>query len=95
MVARAPAPQVVLHADQDSWIQIQGPDGSTVVARTLKAGESYTVPDQSGLKLTTGNAGGLEIIVGGRPIPPLGQPGTVRRDIALDPARLVAGKALP
>lgn len=95
VVAGTPAPRVVLHAAQDSWIQIQGSDGSTLVARTLKAGESYTVPDQSGLKLTTGNAGGLEILVNGRAIPPLGQPGTVRRDIALDPARLIAGKALP
>lgn len=95
VVAGTPAPRVVLHAAQDSWIQIQAPNGSTVVARTLKAGESYTVPDQSGLKLTTGNAGGLEILVNGQPIPSLGQPGMVRRDIALDPAHLIAGKALP
>jgi cytoskeleton protein RodZ len=89
-----PAARVILHAHQDSWVQIQGRDGATVIARTLRAGESYTVPDQTGLKLTTGNAGGLDVIVDGAPISPLGQPGAVRRDIALDPARLKAGTAL-
>lgn len=89
-----PEPRVVLHADRDSWIQIQSSDGATVVARTLKAGESYAVPDQAGLKLTTGNAGGLIILVDGRAIAPLGQPGAVRRDVALDPARLKARTAL-
>ncbi len=42
-----------------------------------------------------GKAGGLEIRVDGVPIPPIGPVGTVRRQIALDPARLLSGAAVP
>jgi cytoskeleton protein RodZ len=84
----------MLRARQDSWVQIQSAVGTTVMARTLRAGESYTVPDQSGLRLTTGNAGALDIIVDGQAVPSLGQVGAVRRNVPLDPARLRAGTAL-
>jgi cytoskeleton protein RodZ len=100
--AASPAPvpastapgRILLRAHQDSWVQIQSADGVTVMARTLKAGDSYSVPDRSGLRLTTGNAGALDVIVDGQPAPSLGQPGTVRRNVALDPTRLKAGSAL-
>ena len=89
-----PAGHVTLRARQDSWVQIQSSDGVTVMARTLRAGESYTVPDRPGLRLTTGNAGALDVMVDGQTAPPIGQIGTVRRNVALDPARLKAGTAL-
>lgn len=98
VAAAAPSPvptgRIVLHARQDSWVQIQAANGATVVARTLHAGESYPVPEQAGLRLTTGNAGGLDIVVDGQALPALGQDGSVRRNIMLDPARLKAGTAL-
>jgi len=65
--------------------------GQTIVAqRTLHAGDSYRVPDRPGLVLRTGNATGLEVSVDGKVAPALG--GTVR-NVALDPARLLAGTA--
>ena len=89
-----PVGRVTLRARQDSWVQIQSADGVTVMARTLRAGDSYTVPDRPGLRLTTGNAGALDVFVDGQVAPPIGQIGTVRRNVALDPARLKAGAAL-
>jgi cytoskeleton protein RodZ len=86
--------RILLRAHQDSWIQIQSADGVTVMARTLKSGDSYPVPDRAGLRLTTGNAGALDVIVDGQAAPSLGQAGIVRRNVALDPARLKAGTAL-
>jgi cytoskeleton protein RodZ len=88
------ASRIVLRARQDSWVQIQGANGATVMARTLRAGESYAVPEQAGLRLTTGNAGGLDVLVDGQAVPSLGQVGSVRRNIMLDPARLKTGTAL-
>lgn len=89
-----PAGRILLRARQDSWVQIQAANGVTVMARTLRAGESYTVPDELGLRLTTGNAGALDIVVDGQIVPSLGQVGAVRRNVALDPARLRTGTAL-
>ncbi len=36
----------------------------------------------------TGNAGALEILVDGEPVPPIGPPAAVRRDVPLDADRL-------
>jgi cytoskeleton protein RodZ len=59
----------------------------------LKAGDSYWVPNQSNLVLLTGNAGALEILVDGKPVPDLGSPGAIRKNVTLDPDKLRQGTA--
>ena len=85
------AVRIVLRAKADSWIQVTDQDGNIVAMRTLKAGDIYRVPNRNGLSLVTGNAGGLEVVVDGQRAPVLGAPGGVRRGVALEPARLLAG----
>ncbi len=85
---------ILIRAVADSWVQISDGRGGLVMTRLLRPGDSYQVPPTEGLEMLTGNAGGLEIVVNGRVIPPLGAPGAVVRDIALDADRLVAGTAL-
>jgi cytoskeleton protein RodZ len=63
------------------------------MTQILRQGNIYKVPREQGLMLTTGNAGGLEILVDGVKVPTLGPFGAVRRDVALDPARLKSGTA--
>jgi cytoskeleton protein RodZ len=84
--------RITLKAVKDCWIQVRDSDpAQTVVAqRTLHAGDSYRVPSRDGLVLRTGNATGLQVMVDDKPAPALG--GTVR-NVALDPARLLAGDA--
>jgi cytoskeleton protein RodZ len=84
--------RVVLHARLASWVQITDAAGQPIVTRTLQAGESLDVPLRPGLTLFTGNAGGLEVVVDGRPLPALGPVGAVRRDISLDPDQLRGGQ---
>ncbi|MBV8937108.1 MAG: DUF4115 domain-containing protein, partial [Alphaproteobacteria bacterium] len=62
--------------------------------RVLQAGESYRVPDQPGLSMRTGNAGGLEVTIDGIPAPSIGRMGMVRRNVALDAQALLAGSAV-
>ncbi len=87
--------RIVLRALQDSWVQIRDRQDALLLTRVLRAGDTYFVPARDGLTLLTGNAGGLEIRVDGVPVPPIGPVGTVRRQIALDPARLLSGAAAP
>ncbi len=80
--------RVVLKAIGDSWIEVR--DGETMLLkRLMRKGDTYRVPDRSGVTLMTGSAGALEIMVDGRAIPSLGPIGAVRRDIALDPEKLI------
>jgi cytoskeleton protein RodZ len=60
--------------------------------KVLAVGETYTVPDEPGLFLRIGNAGGLTISVDGKALPPLGRMGE-RKSFILDPQRLLAGTA--
>ncbi|MFE0752801.1 RodZ domain-containing protein [Inquilinus sp. NPDC058860] len=91
-----PAPQVpgpgdsriMLRASADSWVQIRDRQGGLVMTRVMAAGETYAVPPQEGQRLTTGNAGGLQVEVDGQPVAALGGPGQVVRNIALDPQKL-------
>jgi cytoskeleton protein RodZ len=75
-------------AKQNSWIQLRDAKGAVVVAKLLRAGESFPLPNTPGLMMTTGNAGGTFITVNGQPSAPLGQENQVVREIPLDAAPL-------
>lgn len=83
--------RVVLRASADTWVQIEDAQRNLLLTRVLKAGDSYRAPNQAGLVLMTGNAGGLILEVDGNPVPSLGPRGAVRRNVSLDPERLVDG----
>jgi len=89
--------RVLLRARTDSWIQVRERNGGAVLFnRVLRPGETYRVPLRPGLLLTTGNAGGLEVVLDGDALPTLGQQGAVRRDLPLEPELLKqAVAALP
>lgn len=84
--------RVQLKAKSETWIQVTDENGKVVAMRTLKAGESYRVPNRSGLTLFTGNAGGLDVTVDGKKAPALGPSGMVRRSVSLEPEGLMAGE---
>ena len=63
--------RVILRAREPAWIQVSSPAGDYTFTRTLEPGEALLVPNRSDLELWTGNAGGLEIIVDGTPVPAL------------------------
>ncbi len=60
-------------------------DGRETRDVLLRAGETWQWRAQEGFVLTVGNAGGVELILDGRRLPPLGEPGQVVRDIRLPP----------
>jgi cytoskeleton protein RodZ len=88
-----PAAKVVIRANRDSWIEIRDKDDNVVLQKVLRQGESFNVPDQKGLLMTTGNAGGIVIELEGKALQTLGSLGVVKRGIKLDPAALADGSA--
>jgi cytoskeleton protein RodZ len=91
--AAAPEGRILLRARADSWIQLRDRGTGTVILnRVLRAGETYAVPPREGLLFSTGNAGGLDILVDGQPVPALGGAQPVRRDLLLEPDRLKSGQ---
>jgi len=82
-------PQVVLEITENSWIEIRNAEGAAILRQILKPGDEYTVPDEEGLIMSTGNAGGITIKVGNQTLPPIGKSAEVRRDILLDPENLL------
>jgi len=87
------AGKIVVRARLESWIQVTNAKKEVVFSRVLRSGETYTVPDEKGLSLTTGNAGGVEILVDGKKMKTLGTVGLVKRDIPLDAKKLKDGSA--
>jgi cytoskeletal protein RodZ len=85
--------RIAVVASSDSWIQVRNGAGDLVFTRVLRPGEVYRVPDQPGLRMVTGNAGGIAVVLDGAQLPPMGAQGQVLRDIALDPQRLAARAA--
>jgi cytoskeleton protein RodZ len=91
--AEGQAGKIVVRARLESWIQVTNDKKEVVFSRVLRSGETYTVPEETGLMLTTGNAGGIEISVNGKKLKSLGTVGLVKRDIPLDPKKLQDGSA--
>lgn len=88
----AAAPQVknrrVLEALQPVWVEVKNDKGTILFTSILKAGQLLPLPDNSKVTVTTGNAGGLRMIVDGKTQAAFGQPNEVKRNIVLDPAVL-------
>jgi cytoskeleton protein RodZ len=96
-IAAAPgAPQLVLNATADAWVQVKDGQGKIVLSKLMHAGDSWPVPaappGQPPLQLTTGNAGGTTLTLNGQALPALGGSGVVLHDIALDPQALRGGQ---
>ena len=89
--------RVVLKFKADSYVQVREKQGAVLLNRVMRAGDTWPVPKQANLVMTTGNAGGTDIVVDGVAAASLGASGAVRRDISLEPdgIKLPPGVKLP
>ena len=90
---------VVLTASEEVWLRIYQPTGPKLFEGILQPGQRYEVPANAAAPMIlTGRPQALQVTVGGRPIPPLGEPERTISDVSLRPADLVArsqGQAQP
>ena len=59
------AGRMVLRVKSDAWVQVREKQGPVLLNRVMRAGETWPVPKGQQLLLTTGNAGGTEVLVDG------------------------------
>ena len=83
-----PAFEITIRAKGTSWVEIIRNDGDEVMTRLMRDGEFYTVDSRDKLYLSTGNAGGIEIVFGDGLIKSVGEKGEILRDLPLDVERL-------
>ena len=86
--------RIIIEVKDSSWVEIRNAEGAAILRQVLKPGDIYLVPNEDGLIMATGNAGGLKIKLDGKELPPLGEAGQIKRKIALNP-NLLSGKKIP
>jgi hypothetical protein len=99
VAAPAPAtPQngpVVVGATQDVWVKISD-SGKNLFMGILKTGDHFEIPAGAVAPLlTTGRPGSTTILVGATPIPPVGDPDRLAKNVSLKATDLLARVATP
>ena len=80
---RVPSQEITIRAVAASWVEIVRDNGEEVMAKLMQVGDSYVVEGNTRLYLSTGNAGGLEIVIGNDDPRSIGETGQIVRDLPL------------
>jgi len=80
---------VLLKATEETWVEVTTLEGTIILTRTFKSGETFELKHPQSLVLKTGNAGGVSLVSGEKSIPSLGKSGEIKRGIFLDPEKWV------
>jgi hypothetical protein len=83
--------RVTLRAHKPTHVTVVGPNSQLYLDRLLEPGDSYLVPDASGLTLSVSDGGGVEMILDGASIGYAGGAGAASTALSLNPQEL-AGK---
>jgi cytoskeleton protein RodZ len=74
----------ILKATSATWVRTTNSTGKILFEKTLKPGEIYTLPKDSGAFITMGNAGGVELHGSNTPPKVLGKIGEVRKAVPIE-----------
>ena len=86
--SRNPDQELTIRATASSWVEIVRSDGTAVLKKLMKTGETYVVDTTVALYLSTGNAGGIELVNAGDDAITIGAIGEIVRDLPLANSRL-------
>jgi hypothetical protein len=81
----------VIYASDDSWIRLKKKN-SNIFSMILRAGEIVNLPSfliSNDITLTTGNAGGVFIIIEGKIYGPIGKQKEILKDLSLDRKEII------
>ena len=80
---RAPEEEIVISASAAAWVEVVSENGDVILSKLLQAGEDYVAPANQKLYLSTGNAGGLVLLIPGLDAFQAGAVGEIIRDLPL------------
>lgn len=86
--SKLPIGRISIRGRVASWLEIKRKNGESLVSRMFRPSETFVLPRERGIMLSTGNAGGIEILLDGELIAPLGLNGSVRRNVLVEPRTL-------
>ena len=82
------ATEITIRATSASWVEIIRNNGEEVMTRLMRDGDIFTIDGRERLYLSTGNAGGIELVFSDGLTKSLGEKGEILRDLPLDAERL-------
>lgn len=85
----APIQRVIVIVEDNSWVEIRDAAGKILISQVLKPGDQFLVPNELGMTMSTGNAGGLTLQLDGKNLPKIGGQAQVKRNISLNPSDLL------
>ena len=85
--------RLTLRAEKETWVHVADTKDNTVYDKVMKPGDTYDVPDVDGLLLTTGNSGGITLVLDGKDLPRISKDSGVLHDFPLDISKLKTSKA--
>jgi cytoskeleton protein RodZ len=77
--------RITLLAHRPTRVTVLGQDGKLFLDRLLQPGDSYLVPNQVGLTLSTSDGGALEVVLDGSPRGYAGKEGATAEALPLNP----------
>ena len=81
--------RIILRLHRTTHVIVQGFRNDIFIDRVLDAGDTYRVPNMTGLKLTVPDAGAVELIVDDTTVGFAGKDGTATRGLVLDPNSII------
>jgi len=84
-------PRLGIRAKQNCWLEIKS-DGKTIFKGILKKGDFEYWEAEDKIEFSLGNAGGVDVEINGKLLPPLGRRGQVIRNISVTKQGLTVPK---
>jgi cytoskeleton protein RodZ len=82
--------RVTLRVHRSMRVAVQGASNRILVNRIFAAGDTYHVPNLTGLKLSVPDAGSIEVILDGNTVGLAGEHGVAARGLLLDPPSIIS-----
>ena len=81
--------RITLFAHRPTRVLVQGPNNNLLLNRLLQPGDSYFVPNMTGVTLSTPDGGALELILDGGSLGYAGKDGVVTEGLSLNPQDVI------